>query len=332
MSNLWKKKAALLLFSTLLCTLALLLLEGGARILWPEINFQDTERFLIRKNAFGNTHGWTPNASGVSFGKRITIDEFGFRRLTAPENYTSSWLILGDSVTFGVGVDAEDTYIQLLQNDLPTVKLWSTAVVGYDMLNHRDVINRFVIESQGIPNVKKVVLFFCLNDVDLQYPDPDRKVSRFEYLTSSSVDKVLLFLRSHSKFYLLMKNVISDRSKFYFWHDYQFYKDAGKKYTDAMKILDEINTTLRMRNIDFTIIILPYEYQLRTKEEQHLLPQKLLTAHLKDKGVPYIDTYAYFERSGVDQKKNFLYADFCHFSKRGHQLVASILKEHLRAE
>jgi lysophospholipase L1-like esterase len=331
MSSLRKKRIALLSFSTLLCALALLLFEAGTRVFCPEINFQDTERFLIRRNVFGDSYGWTPNASGISFGRRVTIDEFGFRRLTAPQDYTSSWLVLGDSVTFGVGVDVENTYVQLLQNNLSTVKLWNTSVIGYDMLNHRQVVNRFVLESQDIPNIKRVLLFFCLNDVDLQYPDTAKR-SRFEDLTSNYIDKGFYFLSSNSKFYILMKNVVSDRSEFYFWHDYQFYKDPGKKYTDAMNILDKINTDLRQRGIDFTVVILPYEYQLRAKEEQRLLPQQLLAARFKEKGIAYIDTYTHFERTGGDPKANFLYSDFCHFSSRGHQLVASALKEQLKAE
>src|SRR5215813_6242728 len=167
MKSLWIKRIALLTSSTFLCLLILLLLEAGTRIFRPEIGFQDTERSLENRRAFGNSWGWVPNASGVCFGKQITIDEFGFRKMKVPENYASSWLILGDSVTFGVGVDTEDTYIQLLQNALPGVRLWNTAVLGYDFNNYKDVLHHWLVEDQSIPNINKVVLFICLNDLDL---------------------------------------------------------------------------------------------------------------------------------------------------------------------
>src|SRR5690348_8188943 len=115
MNSLWKKRIILSLSSTALCALILLSFEAGTRVFRPEINFQETEKRLLRNNVFGDTYGMEPNASGISFGVPITTDEFGFRRGIAPKNYRSSWLVLGDSVTFGVGVKDEHTYIQLLQ-------------------------------------------------------------------------------------------------------------------------------------------------------------------------------------------------------------------------
>ncbi|MCI0390236.1 MAG: SGNH/GDSL hydrolase family protein [Acidobacteria bacterium] len=329
MKNLWKKRIALSIFSTFMCLLILLSLEAGTRVFWPEIGFQDTEKSLQRGKAFGNTWAWVPNASGICFGKRITIDEFGFRKMTGPEKYASSWLILGDSVTFGVGVDTEDTYIQLLQNTLPVVKLWNTAVLGYDFRNYKDVLRYWLVENQSIPNIKKVLLFICLNDVDLNSTADENP--RIKPVTSNNIEKVISFFRRNSKFYALMKSAISDRSKVYFQHDYQLYNNESKTFIEAMNIVDEMNTFLNKRNIDFVTVILPYEYQVRTKDDQYLRPQKLLTAYFMEKGIPYIDTYEYFERTGNEQK-NFLYADFSHFSKNGHQVVANILKEHFKAE
>ena len=101
----WIKKLTLLLASLVFCALIILLLEVGTRILWPEINAQDTEQSLLRPQAFGDSYGWQPQATGTSFGKTVFIDEFGFRKISSPEHYTDSWIILGDSVTFGVGVE-----------------------------------------------------------------------------------------------------------------------------------------------------------------------------------------------------------------------------------
>lgn len=320
----------MLISSTSLSLLALLLLEVGTRVFWPEIGFQDTEKSLQRNNAFGNTWGWVPNASGICFGKRITIDEFGFRKMNAPRNYTSSWLILGDSVTFGVGVDTEDTYIQLLQNALPSIKLWNTAVLGYDFSNYKDVLRHWIVENQSVPKISKVIMFVCLNDVDV-HDTADNNPRIKVVSSSSSIEQVISFLRRNSKLYILLKNTVSDRSKVYFQHDYQLYNNESKAFTEAMNAVDEMNALLRERNIEFVTVILPYEYQLRAKEDQYLLPQKLLTAHFKEKGIPYIDTYSGFERAG-DKQRNFLYADFSHFSKDGHRIVADILKEHFKAE
>jgi hypothetical protein len=63
------KKVALIIGSLTFCIVVLLLFELGIRFLKPEINNQDTELSLFRENAFGNSVGWKPNSSGISFDK-----------------------------------------------------------------------------------------------------------------------------------------------------------------------------------------------------------------------------------------------------------------------
>lgn len=323
----WLKRFALMLSSLLFCGALLLLLEAATRFLKPDINFQDTERELLREKAFGGTYGWKPNAEGICFGKRVFIDSSGFRKMTAPEAFTESWVVLGDSVAFGVGVDTEDTYVQLLQNNFPSRKVLNTAVIGYNIRNYRDVLYHLMSDRSTAPNLKRVLLFLCLNDIDPgRMLEKDLEGGIFQ---SDKAQKLLSFLRRHSKLYILLKDAVSDRSKHYFLHDAQFYADGNEDFTSAMSVLDEMNTTLRARGIDFTVVVLPYEYQLRTGESQYLLPQKRLAAYFNEKGIAHIDAYDYFRQTGR-VKEYYLYADFGHFSKQGHQMVFNLLKERLK--
>ncbi|HEX8776436.1 MAG TPA: SGNH/GDSL hydrolase family protein [Pyrinomonadaceae bacterium] len=330
MKKAWIKKLSLLLASLVFCALVILLLEAVTRILWPEINAQDTEQSLLRPKAFGDSYGWQPRATGTSFGKTVFIDEFGFRKLSVPEHYTESWIILGDSVTFGVGVETEETFVQLLQNTLPRTKLWNTAVIGYNIRNYRDALYHLTSDGQNVPNLRRVLLFLCLNDIDLN--DRIEQARNKSALNYRYVLNALSFMRRHSKFYMLMKGALTDRSKFYFLNDYQLYQERGESLTRSMELLNEVNTFLRFRNIALTVVILPYEYQLRTKEARYLVPQKLLAAYFKEMGISYHDAYGYFERSEGDEKENFLYADFGHLSKKGHRIVFNLLRERLSTE
>lgn len=330
MKRLWVKKLFLVLSSLSFCVICILLLEVCTRFLRPDINFQDTERSLLREKVFGETEGWQPNASGISFGKRATIDEFGFRKLVSPAKPVASWLILGDSVTFGVGVADEEIYVQLLQNDLPTVKLWNTAMIGYNIKDYRNVLQHFMVASQDKQDIKRVILFFCLNDVDLgQRLEKDQAPNLG---TPGFAAQIMSYLRRHSKFYMLAKNAMSDRSRVYFLNDLQLYEEDGKDFKLATNMLSEMQTFLQARGVDLTIVIPPYEYQLRTKDEKHLSPQKLLTAYFKEKGIAYIDAYEYFARSGGDVSQNFLYADFAHFSPQGHRLMYNLLKDKIKTQ
>jgi lysophospholipase L1-like esterase len=324
------KRIILLLSSVLFCGLILLLFEAGTRLLLPEINFQDSDRSLLRPKAYGDSYGWQPGATGICFGKLVMIDDLGFRKMTAPQSYDASWLVLGDSVTFGVGVDTEDTFVQLLQNNLPNVRLWNTAVIGYDIRNYRDTLDHFTVETETIPRPQRVLLILCLNDVDLN--SSFEKDLSFRPLDSGYVESLLSFLRRRSKFYMFVKNVAFDRSHAYFQHDLQLYKEAGPGLAESLSILKEMNTSLRARNIEFTIVLSPYEYQLRKKEDQYLVPQKILTTYFQEQGIPYIDAYEYFERAGGDGRQYFLYGDFAHFSKKGHQVVSNLLRERLQKQ
>lgn len=188
------------------------------RFLFPNINFQDTELSLFKKGAFGNSVGWKTNGRGVSFGKIVTIDSDGFRKMDSPSQYNESWVILGDSVAFGVGVDTNKTFAQMLQDRYDKVKLWNTSVVGYSVYNHRDVVDVFLTNRN---DVKKVFLFFCLNDIygNLHLtPVYDLK------------EKVFSFFRRNSKFYILAKNILFDRGKAYAEYDIGLYKKESPQF------------------------------------------------------------------------------------------------------
>ena len=192
-SNLWRL-IGLYLFSFLVMPLlALLALEAFTRILCPEINHQDTERSLFAQRHDGQSLGWSPGAKGMCFGLPAEIDQSGHRLMWGPPQWKNSWLILGDSVTFGVGVETEKTFVGLLQSAFPTVKMWNTSVVGYNIENYKQVLLNFDLAKQS---VSKVLLFYCLNDAEDAVATVSNPVGG---------ERVFAFLRRHSKFYMLLK-------------------------------------------------------------------------------------------------------------------------------
>ena len=198
--------------------LLLIAMEFAVRIFSPQINYQGNQMSLFVEDRFNETMGLVPNSSGEMFGKEIYTDEYGFRQMNSPTNYDKSWLFLGDSVTFGVGVDTAQTFPQLIQNEFQRVKIWNTAIVGYSTMNYLDIVEAFLRDHDDI---EKVVLFFCLNDVYGSLSLNNRSVSTKE--------KALSFLRSNSKLYLLLKNHFFDRSKTYALHDIGLYKEGNSE-------------------------------------------------------------------------------------------------------
>ena len=309
-------KKLVLFLSTIVCSLLILfLLEVGVRFFFPRINHQDTQLSLFQNSTIGDSVGWKPNAKGTSFGEIILIDSDGFRKMNSPRQFHESWLILGDSVTFGVGVKTEETFVQLLQDKLPSKKLWNTAVVGYSLFNYKEVFDYFLKEREDI---EKILLFFCINDI---YKNLKLKPS---YQTIN--EKLLSFLRRHSKFYMLLKNMFFDRSKTYALHDIGLYYEGSEQLQQAVDIIHEMDKESRQRGIGFLVVILPYEYQLRSKGE-HLRPQKILYRLLSERQVSVIDAYDFFASEEQDSKKYYLYADPMHFSNHGHRVIFELTAE-----
>ena len=306
-----------LLASLPVAGLIVVTLEVGVRILKPEINVQGTDRSLFVEDAFGTSPGWKPNASGVSFGAEVTIDNRGFRMMDPPPNPSATWLIFGDSITFGVGVLAERTFIGLLQQALPETEIINTSVIGYSTENYKDVAQSFARRNVAID---RALLFYALNDTHGAFGLAKARGIR---------GKLRAFLRRSSKLYMLAKHMLLDRSRWHFRHDYDRYQDDNPYFQRAVSDLEHISTRLRERDIPLTVVLLFPEYQLRTKEAQYLLPQQLLRRRLENLEIPYIDLFEHFEDGGEDSRSFYLYTDSMHYSNLGHERVFEVLRERL---
>jgi len=291
----------------------LLLAELAVRCAMPQVNLQDTQRSLLRDRAYGQSVGWQPDVQGISFGQVVQIDAQGFRDLSGPKHADRSWILLGDSIAFGVGVNAEATFAGLLQARFPRVAIRNTAVIGYNVENYRDVL-RSLLAAGKPPD--HVLLFYCLNDIYGYFnrlPEDD-----------SAWQKCLGLLRRNSKLYVVAKDVLTDRSKSYFTYDRVFYSD-NQAVERAVDMLDEIHRMTSKAGSDLTVVIMPYEYQIRNPEPASLEPQRVLRRQLEAKHIAYLDALDWFRNSGQDSRAFYLYGDPMHLSRQGH----TTLFEHL---
>ena len=292
----------------------LIALEFAVRVFFPQINYQGVQRSLYVENRFHQTMGLVPNSSGEIFGKEIYTDEYGFRRMNTPAKYHKSWLFLGDSVAFGAGIDTDQIFPQLIQNEFQDTKIWNTAIVGYSAPNYLNVTEAFLPDHDEI---EKIVLFLCLNDV---YGNLSLKFS------VSAKEKILSFFRSHSKLYSLIKKTLFDASKSYALHDIGLYKEGNSDVDEHLKAVVSIKSIADRLHISFLVVILPYEYQLRVRGLN--APQVLLKNFLAKNNVESLDLFEEFTlRKSEDY---FLYGDPMHLSAIGHKTVARKMVEILK--
>ncbi|HEX9181421.1 MAG TPA: hypothetical protein VF859_13560 [Burkholderiales bacterium] len=334
--------------------------EWGVRT-FTDIPFGGNSKNLFTPNRFGPSLGNTPGVQAYAFGIPVFIDSNGFRVPSMdyryPVNAESNLLLIGDSLTFGVGVQEPETFAGRLRGSNPGWKVYNAAVIGQTTADYRNTV-RALLERGYV--FSKAVLVYCLNDVSSRSaaeieravqaspagddarpsivpappaaqpeasPDFVEKLKRLEIFAAAND-----FLREKSKLYLLIKGLVSDPSRRYFAADYQGYLDRKALWQELAPIGD-VAAELASRNIEFLVIIAPYEYQLRpgaaspVQDRDIRLPQQQVSEFLAEKKISHVDAAAVFTaRPGESGAHYFLGFDPMHFSPAGHAAISSLIQ------
>lgn len=290
--------------------------EGLVRFFCPYVNYQGADHHLFRLDSSGNRVAWQEGARGICFGQQVQIDAHGCLTLPgAPSTWKKSLLILGDSVAFGTGVPPQETFAGLLQAASPELKVWNASVVGMDMNGYPEVLRTMLPTD---PMICEILLFFCLNDIystlDATALTPVNRPAALEW--------GLDLIRKRSKLFLFLKGTLLDRSRGMFLWDYQTYLEKNSQ-TVALSPLLQVYNHAQAAGIPLTVVLLPYEYQLRAQEDEYWFPQDMVKDYLCHKGIPFRDAREWFTEG--DSKVFFLFADGMHLSRLGHQRIFEAL-------
>jgi len=291
-----------------------LLLEGATRLFARKINFQGTDAHLFTPNVYHDTPGLTPDTVGVSFESMIRTNSRGMRKYKCFEPRSKSKLLIGDSVTMGIGVDEDDTFMSKLTCAYgENHSILNVALLGYTSEDQKNVVNHFTALPDSID---QVVIFYCLNDIF------DRNSVNLALASKKYIGEIFDFLRTNSRFYMWFKNLVTDRPKAYFLHEQELYKDAALVQTRIIEPYRTIKNTCDANGIELSVVVLPYEYQLRKDAEGEVFtPQKKVLQALNSLGITSYDSTPYFLDNVENSADAFLYADGVHLSVYGNQLV-----------
>lgn len=320
------KKALIFIGYNIVAIIILLLLaEFAVRIFVPEIQTQGSKKTILVDSTYYTTHALKPFASATTYGARIEVDRYGFRKCSVPVDATKrSWLFLGDSVTFGIGVEGDSIFAGILQTEIDSLNVLNPSASGNNIENYVDIFRYFVLDSAYHFNITRVSMFWCLNDIYMSISDFEIPGGKLRYLFSD----ILTYIRIHSRLYHFTKSLLFDRPKTYFRFDLAPYQTKGKDFQNAVARISEINQLCRERNISFDIVLLPYEYQLR---EHNFVPQIELTKALRKHNINILDFFS-GNKDNYDSKRYFLYGDGIHFSNYGHRQIAQLLLDHLSSK
>jgi lysophospholipase L1-like esterase len=322
------QKVLLVLGSSLL--MLVLLGTGELYCRWfTRINFVSSSGDMFISRKFGGSYGNASDYEGISFGTKFQTDQNGFRIDPTFRDPTSNMavLILGDSVAFGPGVEEPKTFVGLLRRSMPNVRFYNSSVIGYGLHDYANVVDQFVPLK---PEIKYVLLFYCLNDIyDVSAQQILQSVQTDTVTTKPSLQSVVysinVYLRERSKLYLFVKDVVTNPSMRYFKQDLAEYQKGNDHIAASLRPLKEIGKKLAARGITFKVFVMPYKAQVQTMLQADLLPQRIVDDFLRRNEIDYNDAAEKFMNSGFTAEDLYLYGDPMHLSEKGHRLVSKIV-------
>lgn len=336
----------ILILGSLVSCLALLLLGEIICRSLCDFPFLTTSRNLFMTNAYGTSIGNARNIEAICFGTKVYTNEYGFRISKVTDehknNYKEAILILGDSVGFGGGVEENKTFSGRLRSKFPSIKIYNSSVVGYNVFDYKNVVEHFLPFHNEI---NRIYLIFCLNDISyesVQKIENVLAVSRVDenfpkgFISSMNdinfIWKLNEFLRARSKLYLLIRHILTDSQLLYWEADQDLYADKNNlRFEKIMQSVVDIERLLSDKGKIFTVIIVPYAVQLREDNNPAIkIPQEKLGRFLKKMGIDYVDAFKKFKNSNINPKKLFLPEDAMHLSEEGHKVIYEIISETLR--
>jgi hypothetical protein len=343
-SSRWKK--FLLLTGSLVICGAMLLVGELVCTYFLDIHPLGNSSGLFKPERFGESYGNTVNVTGSSFGVAVQTDANGFR--VDPDHpdpeQAPGVLILGDSVGFGSGVVESATCAGLLRAAFPDVHLYNSSVIGYCATDYLNVATHFL---SAHPEVKSVVLLYCLNDnatvsasaIKASIDQHEKPKSAEEVADGTPwwhrsrrpawLSQINAFLRTRSRLFLFAKSALVDTRLAYFQADAARYDASPDKLTKSLQPLADVHAFLASRGIPLHVYVLPYEPQLRAVNERFLEPQQKVTQFLSERQIPFTDTTETFRNSGTKSGDLFLFSDPMHFAPKGHEILADILRKDL---
>jgi hypothetical protein len=233
---------------------------------------------------------------------------------------------MGDSVAFGPAVKDDVKIAGNLRRAMPRTKIYNGAAGGYDSFDYRTVTSA-VVEQH--PEIKTVALFFCLNDVS----DASAQLIRSEHgetheiqIGSPSITRRINdYLRSRSKLYLWLKNLLVDTQMFYFKNDLASYQKGEQNVDGALHPIVEFDKALMTKGIALKVFISPYEAQLRSNTPaEYLRPQQMITTFLTQNDVDNYDLAPDFLKFAPDTNSLYLCGDPMRLSVSGAKVTADI--------
>ena len=292
-------------------TLALLLVvEWASRSILARVYNRKFDSSLIQENKYGIASGLKPNAVGMVWSKVFHTDEMGGRIQLKKKSSKRKLLMIGDSVTEGVGVDDSATFANSYNNE-DERDIRNISLIGWSVSDYRNVIEQLLSQDSLI---KDIYLFYCLNDIYGKLKGNSLPAIADKGLFS----QLNALLQDRYSTYKLIKLLVYQNSDHYYRYDAALYNDTSK-VNAMMADMIYIRDVCQRSNVGLKIFILPYRSQLKNRSNN--LPQRVLSDFFSKNNIRFQDIMKIWPQYS-DYNKFYLFADEIHLSEKGHNLLS----------
>lgn len=234
-------------------------------------------------------------------------------------------LVIGDSITMGVGVEAEKRFSERLEELLPGSEVDNCSASGYE-LNQLIILADLMI-PQTEPDL--VIYGLCLNDIRVA-----------DLANARAVDERALRIRIRAAFELrnigrFIENVGLMRSESKLSRSgarpaesrvMKRWEEPAGRAAFAQR-LGELKQVCDDGGAKLLVVIFPYTFQFDHPPDDPIRnPQKYLIAMLDERGIPYLDLFDTLEQATT---KVFLPTDNCHPNDVGNGIVGEAIAGYL---
>lgn len=308
------------------CGIVLLLfivLEISLRLFVPEIKLPGTQRNLIQDSLFYDSQGLKSNSQGLSAGTKKTVNSNNFWDYSKKNKAREKILLIGDSVTMGIGIENDSTFAGIINNSCGNIQILNPSLIGYSSHDYKNIIHKLIIDDRNSLGLKEIYICWTLNDIYSNSLIPNT----LEFNSGTLWGNIVVFIRSKLYLYQFIKNIFTDRPKSYFLFDSKFYNSNNQLSRKALSDLYDIIGMCDKSKIKLKFVMFPYEYQLRNNSySSNNGPQMYIQEILSDYNVQFYDAEKAFKNKIFNSKRYYLYGDGIHFSDLGHRLIAYYLK------
>lgn len=309
----------------------LLVLELYARFVIKQPYYAFARGYFVENQDYG--YQMVENFKGTYSQPEYTIsidtNSFGLRDVQRPEgDECFKILALGDSFSYGVGVELDETYLSILEkmcnqaDAFECVSVIKAGVVGYSTFNEKKYLKKTGLTF----NPQMVLVQFWWDDLGV---DTLGYCVDTGFLTTGEKSHLVSFrllLNRHLRSYAFLRSFATRKLKKSFFAPKsraEDKKELMQKCAVSLKEFRDIETLCRDNSIKCMFVLIPTKEMVYNQGNERKKWQRLC-AYLDEQDLKYINCLWPLEKAFKNGERPFFEVD-PHLTKSGHSALAQAL-------